>query len=814
MSLILSEIQKITGGNIIGDSTQILSHYIIDSRKYIPSAGVLFFAIRGERNDGHKYISDLISKSVNCFVVEEIPESVKNTEANFLVVKNSLEAFQIVASQHRFHYKNPVLGITGSNGKTILKEWIYQSLSLYKKVYRSPQSYNSQVGVPLSVFMMDMESELVILEAGISFPGEMARLEKIIKPTMGIFTNIGEAHQENFSSIREKIEEKLRLFENAKQLIYCSDNIEITNEIARLPDNVGRITWGGSKENDYTILVEEIESEHFLQISGKKKARFKIKFSDTASRENISHLVVFLFESGLDSESIQQSLDILEPVGMRMEIIQASGNSTLINDAYNSDLVSLENALDFLSTQNQHPSKTLILSDILQSGKEFPVLLKEIEQLINARNITRSIFIGEDFYTNRELLKEGISVYQDTNSFLSDLDEFSFSNEAILLKGSRKYEFERIANILQEKNHRTIMEVNLQNLLENYRFYRTLIKPGVQVMAMVKAFSYGSGGFEVASVLEYNNLDYLAVAYADEGVELRKRGIKIPIMVMSPEKHDFNSIIKYNLEPELYSLRIFKEFHEFLNKNAINQWPIHIKIDTGMHRLGFEKDEIKSLIGALNETKSNIVSVFSHLAAAEDSKHDDFSRKQISDFVEICNKLSKVVERPFLRHILNSQGIERFPEANFEMVRLGIGLYGLSDNYQDNLKEVSSFKTRISQIKELKEEETIGYGRMGKLSKQSRIATLPVGYADGIPRALGNGKGEFLIDNQTVRTIGNICMDMTMIDLGTIQAKEGDEVVIFSENHSVNKIAKSTGTINYEVLTNISQRVKRIYYRE
>ena len=814
MSLSLREIQQITGGELIGDSYQVLSHFFIDSRKYIPLQGVLFFAIRGERNDGHKYISELISKSVNCFVVEEVPESARESECNFLVVKNSLEAFQTLASFHRSQYNNPVLGITGSNGKTILKEWIFQSLSLYKKVYRSPQSYNSQVGVPLSVFMMEMNSELAVLEAGISFPGEMAKLENIISPSLGIFTNIGEAHQENFSSIKEKVEEKLKLFKNSEQLIYCSDNAEIAGQVLKFPESVITISWGESKESDYVISHDKFGTDYYIDISGKKEARFKIKFSDTASRENISHLIVFLIESGLEYESIQKSLDILEPVGMRMEIIQASGNSTLINDAYNSDLVSLENALDYLATQNQHSSKTLILSDILQSGKLFPELLREIEQLIKIRNISRVIFIGEEFYTNRELIQEGIFVYQDTNSFLSSINEYDFSNEAILLKGSRKYEFERIAESLQEKNHRTIMEVNLQNLLENYRFYRTLINPGVKVMAMVKAFSYGSGGFEVASVLEYNNLDYLAVAYADEGVELRKRGVKLPIMVMSPEKHDFNSLIKFNLEPELYSIRIFKEFHKFLNKNAISQWPIHIKIDTGMHRLGFEKDEIESLIVAMKETQFNIVSVFSHLAAAEDPINDTFTRRQISDFLEICDKISLETDGPFLRHILNSQGIERFPEANFEMVRLGIGLYGLSENYQDNLKEVSSFKTRISQIKQLDEGDTIGYGRKGKLGRRSRIATLPVGYADGIPRSLGNGTGEFWIDNQLVRTIGNICMDMTMIELGDVEAEEGDEVVIFSENHSVNNIAKSSGTINYEVLTNISQRVKRIYYRE
>ncbi|MCK4921885.1 MAG: bifunctional UDP-N-acetylmuramoyl-tripeptide:D-alanyl-D-alanine ligase/alanine racemase [Bacteroidales bacterium] len=813
MALKIQDIHRIIGGELIGDSKEQISHFIIDSRRYIPNESVLFFAITGERNDGHKYISDLVSKGVRHFVVENLPDSVSDLSLSFIQVDNTLKALQHLAASIRSEYEGQVVGITGSNGKTILKEWIYQSLSDFETVHRSPQSYNSQVGVPLSIFHMNNDSSYWILEAGISLSGEMKKLELIIKPRIGIFTNIGEAHQENFNSIKEKIQEKLKLFENSESLIYCANNTLIAEEVSKLSQKQSRVSWGRSNSCDY-IFSEENDDDYDLIVSGRKEGRFRIKFTDSASKENISHLIVFLFENGFEQKNIQQSLDKLEPVGMRMEIIKATGNSTIINDAYNSDLISLENALDYLAAQNQHSSKTLILSDILQSGKEFNDLLYRVEGLISVRKINRKIFIGEEFYRNRELIQEDTIVYSDTDSFLNDISEIDFLNEAILLKGSRKYEFERIAEILQEKNHRTILEINLHALVENYRFYRSLIKPEVKVMAMVKAFSYGSGGYEVASVLEYNNIDYLAVAYADEGVELRKRGIKLPLMVMSPEIHDFNTIIKYNLEPELYSLRILKEFKEFLKRYAINDWPVHLKIDTGMHRLGFEKRDIPVLIESLKGSKCRIISVFSHLSAAEDKKHDTFTKKQISDFVEICDIIKEETGNSFIRHILNSPGIERFPEASFEMVRLGIGLYGLSQNYKNNLKEVSSFKTRISQIKELNKDETIGYGRNGRLKQKTRVATLPVGYADGIPRSLGNGKGEFYINNNPVHTIGNICMDMLMVDLTGIDANEGDEVVIFGENHSVNKIAKSIGTISYEVLTNISQRVKRVYFQE
>jgi len=813
MALRFNEINKIIGGRLLGDSKQEVFHFIIDSRKQIPIESALFFAISGERNDGHKFIAELAKKGVRHFVVEKIPAPINDYSLSFIQVEDTTLALQKLASYFRSLYRGEVISIAGSNGKTILKEWIFQSLSDSDSVQRSPQSYNSQVGVPLSIFLMDPKAHYWILEAGISFPGEMQNLEKMISPHIGIFTNIGEAHQENFNSVKEKVVEKLKLFEHSESLIYCSNNKLIAEEVLKLPAQQNRISWGRSIDSDY-IITESIEKSIFLNVEGKAKGSFRIKFSDTASKENLSHLIVFLFETGFDQDEIQNALDKLEPVAMRMEIVKGSGNSTIINDAYNSDLISLENALDYLVSQNQHPTKTLILSDILQSGKSFKDLLKKLEELIRTRNINRIIFIGEEFYQNREKIEKDIIVYPDTDSFLRNISSLDFYNEAILLKGSRKYEFERIAEILQEKNHRTILEINLQSLVENYRFYRSLIKPGVKVMAMVKAFSYGSGGYEVASLLEYNNVDYLAVAYADEAVELRKRGIKLPIMVMSPETHDFNSIIQYNLEPELYSLRILKEFLYFLNKNGINNWPVHIKIDTGMHRLGFEKKDLPELIESLKKSKCRIISVFSHLAAADDENFDNFTKKQIADFVEITKILKEETGSSFIRHILNTPGIERFPEAGFEMVRLGIGLYGLSSIYQNKLKEVSTFKTRISQIKELDKEETIGYGRRGAINQKSRIATLPVGYADGIPRTLGNGKAEFLINNQPVKTIGNICMDMLMLDVSGMDVKEGDEVDIFGNDHSVNKIANAIGTINYEVLTNISQRVKRVYFQE
>lgn len=813
MNLKLGEISDVVEGQLFGDPEIIIRNLHIDSRKYIPPVGSAFIALKGERNNGHLFLNDLIEKGIRSFIVEEMPARPVNGQ-NYIVVRNCLEAMQLLAAYLRQKYSHQVTAITGSNGKTILKEWLYQAYSRKYRVFRSPESYNSQVGVPLSVFMLDQESDLAILEAGISKKGEMDKLERIIRPDRGIITNIGSAHQENFSDLKEKIKEKLILFRNAEEVIYCNNYTEINSIIKQQLPAKKLICWGKDEGSDFKVQYELLQEGSIIKFRGEIEHDFRLHLSDHASLENASHLIVCLLLDHFETWMIQEILDQLEPVAMRMEIISGTGNSTIINDTYNSDLKSLENALDYLSGQNQHKQKTLILSDILQSGIPAKEMLKAIEDMVRNRNISKFIGIGNDFYTNAEHVPQDWSIYLDTESFIGDLKTHQFANQVILLKGSRKYRFERISALLQEKTHRTILEIDLNALVDNYRFYRSVIPKGTRVMAMVKAFSYGSGGYEVASALQYNKVDYLAVAYADEGVGLRKNGIHLPIMVMNPEKQDFRVMLENNLEPEIYGQRILKEFKSFLKRNAVSSFPVHLKLDTGMHRLGFENKDMESLLAELQEGPLRVVSVFSHLAAAEDPHFDSFTLDQISRFTSMCNLISKLHPHNFLRHILNTPGVERFPEASMDMVRLGIGLYGISDIHARNLKEVSTFKTTISQVKELDSDQTVGYGRAGKLTKRTPVGTLPVGYADGIPRSVGNGVGKFWIRGKQVPLIGNVCMDMAMVDLSGTDAVEGDEVIIFGNDYSVRNLAEAAGTISYEILTSISQRVKRVYYIE
>jgi alanine racemase len=814
MDLSLAKISEIVEGNLLGDPDFLVKNIIIDSRKFFSPRNTLFAALRGQNNDGHDYIHDLLLAGLSAFIVEIEPQEEELQDASFIVVKNSLKALQDLASWFREEFRAPVVGITGSNGKTIVKEWIYQAMAAKMKVIRSPQSYNSQVGVPLSLFLLDERYNLALIEAGISRPGEMDKLRKMIRPQIGIMTNLGEAHQENFDSLHDKAIEKMRLFAEAEKIIYCGD-YKIIHEVANhLFSEEKLVTWGSSNESDYYVVRELSLSGTDLIIKGKVSAIVNTPNVDLASIENCIHVIVFLFELGFEAEYIQKAISKLEPVSMRMEIIKGTNNCTLINDSYNSDLISLANALDYLDLQIQHEKSSLVISDILQTGKTNEELYQELARIIKNRKINRVIGIGENLFNHQHYFSGNNFFYVDTDSFLKDISRFNFYDESILLKGARKYEFERISSFLQESAHRTVLEIDLSALISNYLWYRSQLNPDVKIMGMVKAFSYGSGGYEIANILQYQNIDYLAVAYADEGVSLRKSSIRTPIMVMSPETNDFNLIVKYNLEPEIYSRRILKEFKSFLEKNAIKEYPVHIKLDTGMHRLGFEKAEAESIINELRDGVLRVVSVFSHLATSDDEKQDEFTRRQIEEFGSICSMLKKELGYSFMRHILNTSGIERFPEAQFEMVRLGIGLYGVSEFAGDKVMEVSTFKTRITQIKELEKGETIGYNRVGKVDKQMRIATIPVGYADGIPRSLSNGIGKFRINRHLAPLIGNVCMDMCMLDITGIRANEGDEVIIFGKDHSVKNIAKYSNTIAYEILTGISRRVKRVYYQE
>jgi alanine racemase len=739
-------------------------------------------------------------------------------QASFIVVGNTLEALQGLAAWHRRKFSNPVVAITGSNGKTILKEWIYQTIHTDKHVVRSPKSFNSQVGVPLSLWQIEPQHDIAIIEAGISQPGEMDKLEQMIHPEIGIFTNLGEPHQENFLDYRQKCAEKLKLFKNCKKLIYCKDHLYISELLKGTEfKNVKQITWSQKSQADLQVTNIEKENSH-TRISGfyqHEQIELLIPFIDDASIENALQLLTFLLFLGYDEKIISERLLHLTPVAMRLELKQGINNCTIINDSYNSDLGSLSIALDFLDHQHQHETKTVILSDILQSGRKGEQLYAEVNKLVAQKNVSRFIGIGHDLISHQNQFSENAKFYYTTDDFLNDFRKENFADESILLKGSRSFQFERILKILEEKVHETVMEINLNAMVHNLNYFRSKLKPGTKVMAMVKAFSYGSGSFEIANILQFQRIDYLGVAFADEGVALREAGITSPIMVMNPEKSSFDQIIRYHLEPEIYSFQVMQQFIDAIDKFGQVHYPVHIKIDSGMHRLGFMEHEINDLIALLkNQEQLQIKSIFSHLAGSDEEQFDSFTHAQIKVFDKLSNKIRKTFSYKIFLHLLNSAGIERFPEAQYDMVRLGIGLYGISALDQNNVKQVSTLKTIILQIKQIETDETVGYSRKFKASKQTQVGIIPIGYADGLHRILGNGVGKLMVNGKRAPIIGNICMDMCMIDLTNINAHEGDEVIVFGDNYPITEIARQMNTIPYEVLTSVSQRVKRVYYQE
>jgi len=810
----LKEIAEITNGELVGSDVGIERIYI-DSRRISYYEDSLFFAIAGKQNNGHDYLESLYAKGMRAFVVQLLPDENIFPVAGFVLVKDTIKAMQLLAAFIRMEYNGELLAITGSNGKTVVKEWIYQSLSAKISMVRSPLSYNSQVGVPLSVSLLEKKHDLAVMEAGISQAGEMNKLQKILKPDIGIFTNIGEAHQENFKSVTEKAREKASLFSDAEFIIFCSDNKVVKHSIERLGSKVKHLSWGESSDAKYFFIQRKYTDYTLIEIkSNEFKGKFKTGFTDKASLENLGHVLVYLIYKGYKHDFIQNALDELEVVGMRMEILKGMNNCTLINDSYNSDLASFTNAVEVLLSQNQHPGKTIILSDIYQSGKSDKELYQQVSELIREKGIDNFIGVGPRIKKHDFLFDPSSKFFPGTDELMEFLSGSILANEAILIKGSRKFYLERVSALLQEKAHRTILTINLTHLAENYRYYKSLLPRNTKVMAMVKAFSYGSGGYEIANILQYNNAEYLAVAFADEGVMLRKGGIELPIMVMNPEENDYPLITEYQLEPEIYNFRILDAFQRYVNHSGLPDFPVHIKVDTGMHRLGFNNNEAEKLKTKLRNSPLRVQSVFTHLAGADEERYDENTHNQIHDFNRFCDKLDTAVQKGFLRHVLNSAGIERFPQYAFDMVRLGIGLYGVSQHHQPHLKEVSSFKTRIAQIRKVKHGERIGYSFMGKVNRDSVIATLPAGYADGIPRSLGNGVGKFKIKGKLAPVIGNVCMDMTMVDITGINCEEGDEVIIFGEQHSVRELAKSAQTIPYEILTGVSQRVKRIYHQE
>ncbi len=818
ISYTTNELSSVLDAKLIGSDNKTVKSVSIDSRSIVGGDCVLFFALVGQNHDGHKYINELYNfNGVKVFVISKYDESLNQlADATFLLVENTLHSLQKLASYHRRKFNYPVIGITGSNGKTIVKEWLSQLLSSDFRVVRSPKSFNSQVGVPLSVLQMDSSYQYGVFEAGISLPNEMDKLQPIIAPDYGIFTNIGNAHQESFSDLKQKVNEKLKLFTNSKRLIYCKDH-QIIDSVITEKGFKNTLTWGNSINADIQIKeVNSTDGSTSIKVSIKDNSYiFKIPFSDSASVENAMHCFCLLHIIGIELISVSNRMERLVPIAMRLELKEGINNCTIINDSYNSDLGSLSIALDFLLQQKQHAHKILILSDILQSGQLSKTLYAEVSKLIIDKRVDKLIGIGKDISEYSSIFSIEKEFYSSTNDFLESFTRRQISNAAILLKGSRSFHFERISAILERKAHRTVMEVNLNALEHNLNYFRSLLKPNVKVMVLVKAFSYGSGSFEIANLLQFHRIDYLGVAFADEGVALRETGITLPIIVLNPSFGTYELMIEYNLEPEIFNLSGFDEFVNILERSGVDSYPIHIKIDSGMHRLGFIQNEIEALTERLKKHPIiKVQSIFSHLASSEYDGHDDFTKDQINSFISVYNQISQSIGYSPIRHILNSAGIERFPQAQFEMVRLGIGLYGVSSVEQAKLQNVSTLKTHVIQVKKLLPGETVGYNRKGEITKPSTIVTIPIGYADGLNRKLSNGVGQFMLNGKLVPTIGNISMDTCLLDATNVDVKEGDEVIIFGANPTILNTAKALETIPYEVLTSISRRVKRVYFQE
>ena len=802
-----------------------VTRLLTDSRSLGFPEETLFFAIKTKHGDGHNYIEELYNRGVRNFVVNDSSRFKELSDANFILVGDSLVALQTLAAYHRSLFDIPVIGITGSDGKTIVKEWLYQLTAGNYNVTRSPRSYNSQIGVPLSVWLLGEESNLGIFEAGISQPREMDKLEHIIQPTIGILTNISSAHQENFNTVQEKCAEKLSLFKKCDIIIYKADNPVLEKSIARslLPSR--EIAWS-TTDPERALYIESITKDetgttikyNYLTMENS----YRIPFLDDAAIEDSINCLAAALYLMIPPEVIAERMAQLEPVAMRLEVKEGKRGCMIINDSYNSDTASLDIALDFMERRSHITTglkRTLILADIKQSGEKASTLYHTVIKHIAERNIEKFIGIGKDIGTQADKFRNlGIEChfFDNTTEFLESAEVKNMQNECILIKGSRSFHFEDITEVLEKKVHQTILEVNLRALRDNLNFYRSNLDASTKTVCMVKASAYGSGSLEVGRTLQECNVDYLAVAVADEGAELRKEGITTGIIVMNPEPSAHKTLFDNKLEPEIYSFGMLQSLIQAAGREGITDYPVHIKIDTGMHRLGFLPEEIPALIEVLKrQTALTPRSVFSHFAGSDSDMFDEFSKEQISRFEQAADTLQASFSHKILRHICNSAGAERFTDVQYDMVRLGIGLYGISPIGENSaIQPISTLKTIILQIHDVPASETVGYSRRGKLCRDSRIAALPIGYADGLNRKLGNGKGYCIVNGKKAPYVGNICMDVCMIDVTDIDCKEGDTVEIFGHELPVTTIAEWLETIPYEVLTSVSTRIKRVYYSD
>ena len=800
-----------------------ISILLTDSRSLTYPEESLFFALRTRNNDGHRYLHDLYQSGVRNFVVDHVPATMLNVDdANFLVVENVMKSLQTLARCHRHRFTAPVIGVTGSRGKTIVKEWLYQLLCADYSIVRSPRSYNSQIGVPLSIWEMNDDTQLAIFEAGISLPNEMASLQAMIRPQLAIITNIGDEHSEGFNSDKAKCEEKVMLCRDCDCIVYNGDDSLIREVVENAGLTVKEIAWS-RKDPDSPLYISKVTKQKdstiikysYLQYDGE----IVIPFTAECDVENAIHCLAVMLYLCRPFDVITSRMSTLAPVGTRLNVIEGVNNCLLIYDAYTSDFHSLAPALDFMNQRaTKSHSTTVILSDVMHETMGGEKLYRSIARLLNQKGINRVIGVGEEISKHKSLFGENATFYQSTSAFLLSTTTADFKNELILIKGASHFHFESLSDVLEAKQHETVLEVNLDAVVHNYNFYRSRVKPETGIVCMVKASGYGAGSFELAKTLQTQGAAYLAVAVLDEGVDLRKAGITMPIMVLNPKVGNYKTLFTYRLEPEIYSFDILDEIIKEATKFGITDYPVHIKLDTGMHRLGFLEEDMPRLVKKLKG--QNVIkprSIFSHLATADCLDMDDYTNSQFEYFYRCCEALQGGLDYPVLRHILNSTGITRFPQHQCDMVRLGICLYGIptvDDGSQDDLRPVSSLHSVVISIKEWDAGTTIGYSRKGVLKRRSRIATIPIGYADGIDRHLGNGNAEVLINGHRCPTVGNICMDICMIDVTDAPCKVGDAVEIFGENITVMELAERLDTIPYEILTSVSQRVKRVYYRE
>ncbi|MEM6813578.1 MAG: bifunctional UDP-N-acetylmuramoyl-tripeptide:D-alanyl-D-alanine ligase/alanine racemase [Bacteroidota bacterium] len=794
--MLFSDLKKITFGKILLNEDLPVRRFSTDSRMLSGALDEVFIASKGQR-DGHDYIMDASNHGIKNFIVEKIPEFV---HCNFIKVRNSIDAFQQIATYHRKQFNLPMVGITGSNGKTTVKEWLSTILSEKYFVVKNPKSYNSQVGVPTSILEIREIHEVGVFEAGISTVREMVKLEKIILPTNGIFTTLGNAHSEGFENDEQKLLEKLKLFKHAKKVV-CRNDAAYSG---LLTYHLGSksITWAIHGVADYQVKWENgsILVNNLL---------FQSNLYNVVDLENATHAIVMALQLKVNHDQIQKGLSLIKPVPMRLEFKKAMNESFVLDDSYNNDLQGLKVALSYMDSHKQKERKTLILSDILQSGKNDQSLYGEVADLLKEKRINRLIGVGSHISVFKEKFSSESLFFNSTVELLENFPDFK--NEMIIVKGARDFELERVVKKLEKRIHDTVLEVNFEALQYNLSQYRTLLHPSTKLMVMVKANAYGSGILEIANFLQHQRVDQLGVAYVDEAIQLRENGIHLPIMIMNPQVEGFRDFKKHDLEAEIFGLNHLDQ----LLSSIKNPPKIHIKVDTGMHRLGFVEEEIPTLIGILKKNSQlKLTGVFTHFSSAENHLNDEFTLGQAQKFESIYKQIAAAVGYQPIKHACNSSGIVRWPQYHFNMVRLGIGLHGFDPTGQLNLRATSQLKTIISQVRLLKKGATVGYSRKGVIERDSKIAIIPIGYEDGFQRIFGNRRGSVLVGNKRCPTIGNICMDMTMIDVTKVDAKEGDEVIVFGDNPKIHDLADWASTIPYEILTNVSNRVKRVFVWE